>query len=86
MQNHNIFEYAILLFNFCLFHHFFEQKSSEKNLKIIPVRTNKITDGNFVLLAKISNRYEKIINNGSTINIDPTSIKANLMNYIPLNV
>ena len=52
------------------------------DLSSIPVNTNSITDGNFVLRANISNRYENIINKGSTINIEPTSIKANLMKLI----
>jgi hypothetical protein len=37
-----------------------------KNRKRIPVIINKITEGNFVFLEKLSNKYEKIINNGST--------------------
>jgi hypothetical protein len=52
------------------------------DLASIPVNTNSITDGNFVLRANISNRYENIINKGSTINIEPTSIIANLMKLI----
>ena len=34
-----------------------------KNRKSIPVIINKITEGNFVFLEKLSNKYEKIINN-----------------------
>jgi len=44
------------------------------NLAIIPVKTRSITDGNFVLLAKMSNKYENIISKGRTIKIELTSI------------
>ena len=43
-------------------------------LAIIPVIISKITDGNFVFLASKSNKYEKMINRGRSIKIDPVFI------------
>ena len=51
-----------------------------KNRKSIPVIINKITEGNFVFLEKLSNKYEKTINKGSTNKIYRVSIKAILEN------